>query len=35
VTFDYLVSDLMPDIDWDEIDGGLLADALASGRPAA
>ena len=35
VTFDYLVSDLMPDIDWDEIDGGLLADALAGGRPPA
>lgn len=29
VTFDYLVSDLMPDIDWDEIDGSLLAEALA------
>jgi hypothetical protein len=33
VTFDYLVTDLMPDIDWDEIDGGLLADALAGSRP--
>lgn len=33
VTFDYLVSDLMPDIDWDEIDGGLLAEALAAPRP--
>ncbi len=29
VTFNYLVSDLMPDIDWDEIDGSLLAEALA------
>lgn len=28
VTFDYLVSDLMPAIDWEEIDGGLLAEAL-------
>jgi hypothetical protein len=28
VTFDYLVSDLMPGIDWDEIDGRLLAEAL-------
>jgi hypothetical protein len=29
VTFDDLVSDLMPDNDWDEIDGSLLAEALA------
>ncbi len=28
VTFDYLVSDLMPAIAWEEIDGGLLAEAL-------
>jgi hypothetical protein len=28
VTFDYLVSDLMPDIDWGEIDGRLLAEAI-------
>jgi len=30
VTFDYLVSDLMSGIDWDDIDGALLAQALAS-----
>lgn len=35
VTFDYLVSDLIPDIDWDEIDGGLLGGALAGGHPPA
>jgi predicted nucleic acid-binding protein len=29
VTFDYLVSELMPDIDWDDIDGALLMQALA------
>ncbi len=29
VTFDYLVSELMPAIDWDEIDGELLVEALA------
>jgi hypothetical protein len=28
-TFDYLVSELMPEIDWGEIDGSLLAEALA------
>jgi hypothetical protein len=33
VPFAYLVSDLMPDIDWDEIDGGLLAEALAGPQP--
>jgi hypothetical protein len=32
VTFDYLVSNLMPAIDWDEIDGALLAEALAAPR---
>jgi hypothetical protein len=32
VTFDFLVSNLMPAIDWDEIDGSLLADALAPPR---
>ena len=30
VPFGYLVSDLMPDIDWEEIDGGLLAEALVA-----
>lgn len=34
VPFGYLVSDLMPDIDWGEIDGGLLAAALAPPRPS-
>jgi hypothetical protein len=34
VTFDYLVSELMPAIDWDEIDGALLAEALAAPRTA-
>jgi hypothetical protein len=29
VTFDDLVSDLMPAIDWDEIDGGLLANGFS------
>lgn len=33
VPFGYLVSDLMPDIDWDEIDSGLLAEALAVPQP--
>jgi predicted nucleic acid-binding protein len=33
VPFGYLMSDLMPDIDWGEIDGGLLAEALAPPRP--
>jgi hypothetical protein len=32
VTFDYLVSNVMPAIDWDEIDGALLAEALAAPR---
>jgi hypothetical protein len=32
VTFDYLVSELMPDIAWDEIDGQLLAEAIAAPR---
>ncbi len=32
VTFGYLVSELMPAIDWDEIDGALLAEALAAPR---
>jgi hypothetical protein len=32
--FNYLVSDLMPEIDWDEIDGSLLADAVATPRDA-
>jgi hypothetical protein len=30
VPFGYLVSDLMPDIEWGDIDGELLADALAA-----
>ena len=34
VTFSYLVSDLMPAIDWDEIEGALLAEALAAPRTA-
>lgn len=34
VTFGYLVSELMPAIDWDEIDGALLAEALAAPRTA-
>ncbi len=33
VPFSYLVSDLMPDIDWGEVEGDLLADALAPARP--
>jgi predicted nucleic acid-binding protein len=33
VPFGYLVSDLMPDIDWEEIDGGLLAEALVRLTP--
>jgi hypothetical protein len=33
VTFNYLVSDLMPDIDWNAIDGRLLAAALAKPQP--
>jgi hypothetical protein len=33
VTFNYLVSELMPDIQWDSIDGRLLAVALAKPRP--
>ncbi len=33
VPFKYLVSDLMLDIDWGEIDGDLLADALEPPRP--
>jgi hypothetical protein len=33
VTFNYLVSELMPDIDWPEIDGRLLTEAVATGRP--
>jgi hypothetical protein len=32
VTFDYLVSNLMPAIDWEAIDGALLAEALAAPR---
>ena len=35
VPFNYLVSDLMPDIDWDAIDGGLLAQALAAPSEAS
>lgn len=35
VPFNYLVSDLMPDIDWDGIDGGLLAQALAAPSEAS
>jgi hypothetical protein len=34
VTFGYLVSELMPAVDWDEIDGDLLAEALAAPRTA-
>lgn len=34
VTFGYLVSELMPAVDWDEIDGALLAEALAAPRTA-
>ncbi len=34
VTLGYLVSELMPAIDWDEIDGALLAEALAAPRTA-
>jgi len=34
VTFGYLVSELMPAIDWEEIDGALLAEALAAPRTA-
>ncbi len=34
VTFGYLVTELMPAIDWDEIDGALLAEALAAPRTA-
>lgn len=30
VTFDYLISDLMPDIEWDQIDGGPLRAALVA-----
>jgi hypothetical protein len=30
VTFDYLVSNLMPAIDWDDVDGALLGRALAA-----
>ena len=32
VTFGYLVSELMPAIDWDEMDGAVLAEALAAPR---
>jgi hypothetical protein len=32
VTFDYLVSELMPPVDWDDVDGALLAEALARPR---
>lgn len=32
VTFDYLVSDLMPAIGWDEIDGAVLAETLVALR---
>jgi hypothetical protein len=33
IPFSYLVSDLMPNIDWGEIEGDLLADALEPPRP--
>jgi hypothetical protein len=33
VSFGYLVSELMPDIKWGEIDGGLLAKAFAAPPP--